>query len=129
MSRDLRLCSLALAIVVMLWFAPARADYGTGSGCPALAVPLQLSGDDVWASYDDQDEWGSSTYDYRNLYPAPGTVASGDNDGGGFEDCVVEAGAGTYYDGSNHMWVLDDSLSCNFVYSGEGGDFRAGEDY
>lgn len=125
MSRDLRLYSLSLALLLMLWFAPARADYNDGT-CPTLAVPVQLSGDDVWASYDDTNEDGYALYDYRDLYPVSGTSADAYSGDGDMYNCVVEAGAGTYYDGSNHMWVLDDDLSCNFVGSGEGGDFRAG---
>lgn len=72
MSRDLRLYSLALVIVLMLWFGPVRADYGSGTGCPALAVPVILSGDDVWASYDNPGD--VSTYDYRDIYSVSGLV-------------------------------------------------------
>jgi len=126
MDRNFRLYALSLVIVLMLWFTPVRADYGLGSGCPALAVPVILSGDDVWASYDDTDDDGYALYDYRDLYPVSGTSASADNYGGDFWDCELEAGAGTYYDGANHLWVLDDNLTCNFDGAG---DFRAGYDY
>lgn len=109
MSQDLRLYSLSLAIVLMLWFAPARADYGVGSGCPALAVPIQLNDDDVWHSGSEENgDW----VDYRDLYPSNTSASiSGDWED---SDCVVTANSGTYYDGANHLWVLDDNLICEF---------------
>ena len=121
MSQDLRLYSLSLILVLMLWATPGRADYG--SECPALAVPVSLSGGDVWASYD-EDGWSSE--DYRDLYPYDAyaeTISGTIYD----YDCVVEANSGTYYDGANHLWVLDDDLTCDFLESGNDGDFRAGE--
>ena len=128
MSQDLRLYSLSLIIVLMLWTAPVRADYGAGSGCPALAIPIQLNDDDVWHSGDEEEgDWE----DLRDLYPATGTNARvtsyADDDSFGW-GCRLSAGAGSYYDGSNHLWVLDDNLTCDFNGS-DGGDFRAGVDY
>lgn len=124
MSRDLHLYSLSLALLLMLWFAPVRADYHDGT-CPTLAVPVQLSGDDVWALYED----GYWAEDYRNLYPVSGTSTDAYSGDGDMWNCIVEAGSGTYYDGANHLWVLDDDLTCNIGESGTGGDFRAGEGY
>lgn len=120
MAQDLRLYSLSLLIVLMLWTSPVRADYGAGSTCPALAVPVQLTGEDVWTDTN------------RDLYPASGTVVNvtqpRDADNNEYRDCRLSAGAGSYYDGGNHLWVLDDNLTCNFNGS-DGGDFRAGYDY
>lgn len=116
MSQDLRLYSLSLLIVLMLWTAPSRADYG-GTGCPVLAVPIDLYDGGVW-----QDEG-------RDLYPYSNTSASITEPANDMYDCVVTANSGTYYDGGNHLWVLDDNLTCNYIGSGNGGDFRAGVDY
>lgn len=124
MTQDLRLYSLSLLIVLMLWTSPVRADYGVGSGCPVLAVPIQLNDGDIW-HYEDENDPENNNIDYRPLYPYNTTASiSGQWDDG---DCVVNANSGTYYDGGNHLWVLDDNLTCNFAYSGEGGDFRAGD--
>lgn len=121
MAQDLRLYSLSLLIVLLLWSAPVHADYGVGSGCPVLAVPIQLNDDDVWhAGSEEEENW----VDMRPLYPYNTTASiSGQWDDG---DCVVNANSGTYYDGGNHLWVLDDNLTCDFV-GDEGGDFRAGD--
>lgn len=118
MAQDLRLYSLSLLIVLMLWTSPVRADYGAGSTCPALAVPIQLTGEDVWTDTN------------RDLYPVSGTDAhvTGPAVDGNLWDCELSVGSGSYYDGENHLWVLDDNLSCNFNGS-DGGDFRAGYDY
>ena len=126
MSRDLRLYSLSLAIVLMLWFAPVRADYGAGSGCPALAIPVDLNQQSFWASHDEQDY---SSEEYRDLCPATGTTAYASGGQEGVQDCEIEAGGGTYYDGANHMWVLDGSLTCAFNGSNNGGEFRTGWEY
>ena len=121
MSQDLRLYSLSVLIMLMLWTAPVRADYGVGSGCPVLAVPIQLNDDDVWHSGSEEEE---NWVDMRPLYPYDTTASiSGQWDD---NDCVVNANSGTYYDGGNHLWVLDDNLTCDFV-GNEGGDFRAGD--
>lgn len=126
MSQDLRLYFLSLAIVLMLWVVPAGADYGSDSGCPTLAIPIQLSDGDIWhAGDEDEGNW----VDYRDLYPVSGTSASVIDGFGDFSSCSLSAGSGTYYDGANHLWVLDDNLTCDFVYSGSSGDFRAGFDY
>ena len=130
MSQDLRLYSLSLLFVVLLWTMPARADYGAGSECPTLAIPVLLNDDDVWHSGNKDDgDWE----DLRDLYPASGTEAYittySDENGNYLEDCSLFAGAGTYYDKANHLWVLDDDLSCDFMGSGEDGDFRTGYDY
>lgn len=116
MSQDLRLYSLSLLIVLMLWTAPVHADYGAGSSCPALAVPIALSGEDVWTDAN------------RDLYPASGTDAHVTNpaDDGDKWSCELEANSGSYYDGANHLWVLDDDLTCIFDAAG---DFRGGVDY
>lgn len=120
MSQDLRLYFLSLAIVLMLWVVPAGADYGSGSGCPTLAIPIALQDDDVWHAGDEED--------YRDLYPVSGTSASvSGGDGSNFSGCSLSAGSGTYYDGANHLWVLDDNLTCGF--DSGAGDFRAGNDY
>ena len=121
MSQDLRLYTLSLAIVLMLWVAPVHADYGVGSGCPVLAVPVQLNDGDVWH---DGDEDEGTWVDYRSLYPYNTTASIS----GQWEDsdCSVSANSGTYYDGANHLWVLDDNLTCDFAGS-DGGDFRAGD--
>ena len=120
MTKDLRLYSLSLMIVLMLWVAPVRADYGEGSGCPVLAVPIALDDGDVW-HYGELDDGG---IDYRPLYPYNTTASiSGQWED---EDCSVTANSGTYYDGANHLWVLDSSLTCNFV-GDDDGDFRAGD--
>jgi hypothetical protein len=129
MSQDLRLYSLSLLIVLMLWTTPVRADYGADSGCPALAVPISLNDGDVWHTDEDSENgWA----DYRDLHPLSGTSVSasggvpGDNE---FQDCSLSVGSGSYYDGANHLWVLDDNLTCDFLYSGEEGDFRSGTEY
>ena len=124
MSQDLRLYSLALMIVLMLWVAPVRADYGAGSGCPTLAIPIQLDDDDIWHAGDDEN---GNWVDYRDLHPY-NTSASVSGDVGD-ADCELLADAGTYYDGANHLWVLEGSLTCGFMNSGEDGDFRAGQEY
>lgn len=127
MSQELRLCSLSLLIVLMLWAVSAHADYGEGTGCPVLAVPIILSDGDVWhADEDSEDGWA----DYRNLYPVPGTSISASGGQGGsddFDNCSLDVSSGTYYDGANHLWVLDDDLACFFDY--ENGDFRTGPEY
>ena len=122
MSQDLRLYSLSLLIVLMLWTAPVHVDYGVGSGCPVLAVPISLDDGDVWHSgSEEEDDWK----DLRPLYPYNTTASiSGQWDD---EDCVVHANSGTYYDGGNHLWVLDDNLTCDFAGNDNGGDFRAGD--
>lgn len=125
MSRDLRLYSLSLVIVLMLWFAPARADYGLGSNCPALAIPIPLKDGDVWHARDDED---GGWQDYRDLYPDAGTEASVVNyDDDDIRSCVLLVDPGRYYDGANHMWVLDDNMECHF--DEQIGDFKAGVDY
>lgn len=128
MSQDLRLYSLSLMIVLMLWVTPVRADYGADSGCPTLAVPISLNDDDVWHSGSEEDgDW----QDLRDLYPLSGTSVSasggvpGDSD---FQDCSLSVGSGSYYDGGNHLWVLDDNLTCDFVGNNPG-DFRSGTEY
>jgi len=125
MSQDLRLYSLSLLIVLMLWTVPSHADYGEGAGCPVLAVPVMLDDGDIWHTDEDSDDGG---LDYRDLYPVSGTSisASGGQDGY-YDDCSLSVGSGTYYDGANHLWVLDENLTCD--YSQEGGDFRTGTDY
>ena len=130
MSQDLRLYSLSLLFVVLLWTMPARADYGVGSTCPTLAIPVSLNDDDVWHSENaDDGDWE----DLRDLYPASGTdayITTYRNENGNYlKDCSLFAGSGTYYDKANHLWVLDDDLSCNFMDSGKDGDFRTGYDY
>lgn len=122
MSQNIRLYFLSVAIVLMLWIAPARADYGVGSGCPVLAVPIQLNDGDVWHSGEDVYDDGE---DFRPLYPY-NTSASID---GNWEDgdCTVTANSGTYYDGANHLWVLDDDLTCEIAGQENWGDFRAGD--
>ena len=119
MSQDLRIYTLSLAIVLMLWVAPVHADYGVGSGCPVLAVPVQLNDGDVWHTGDDVSDGG---VDYRPLYPYNTSASiSGQWEDG---DCSVTANSGSYYDGANHLWILDDNLTCDFAGSG---DFRAGD--
>lgn len=124
MSQDLRIYSLSLLIVLMLWTAPVHADYGVGSGCPVLAVPIALNDGDVWHYEDEEDE--ENNIDYRPLYPYNTTASiSGSWDD---NDCVVTANSGTYYDGGNHLWVLDDNLTCNFSSDNQvNGDFKAGD--
>ena len=129
MSQDLRLYSLSLLIVLMLWTAPVHADYGEGTGCPVLAVPIQLNDGDIWHSGSDEDgDWK----DLRDLHPVSGTnayITSYENDyGNGIQDCGLSFGSGTYYDGGNHLWVLDDNLTCDFSDDNTG-DFRAGKEY
>ena len=124
MSQDLRLYTLSLLIVFMLWTAPAHANYGLGAGCPNLAVPISLSDGDVWHTGDqDEGDWK----DFRDLYPYNTSASVSGVSVDTFENCVVTANSGTYYDGGNHLWVLDDNLTCNF--SGDEGDFRTGREY
>lgn len=123
MSHDLRLYSLTLAVVLMLWVGQVRADYGMGTSCPVLAVPVQLSDGDIWHAGDEAE---GTWVDYRDLHPVSGTDVHVTNDGG-LWDCSLSVGSGTYYDGANHLWVLDDSLTCDF--DGASGDFRAGVEY
>lgn len=127
MSQDLRFYSLSLLIILMSWAVSAHADYGEGVGCPVLAVPILLNEGDIWhANEDSEDGWA----DYRNLYPVPGTSISasgGQTDSSYFENCSLSVGSGTYYDGANHLWVLDDDLTCDF--DSENGDFRTGTEY
>ena len=130
MSQDLRLYSLSLLIVLMLWTAPVHADYGEGTGCPVLAVPIQLNDDDIWHSGSDEDgDWE----DLRDLHPVSGTnvyiTSYSDENGNDLEDCSLSVGSGTYYDGGNHLWVLDDNLTCDFASGENGGDFRSGLEY
>ena len=124
MSRDLRIYSLSLAIVLMLWFVPVRADYG--AGCPRLAVPVDLDQQFFWASHDEQ---GYSSEEYRDLYPATGTTVYAQGGQEDVSDCEIQAEPGTYYDGANHMWVLDGSLTCAFNGGLNGGEFRTGWEY
>ena len=125
MRQDLRLYSLSLLVVFMLWTGPAHSDYGEGSDCPVLAVPIVLDDGDVWhAARDSEDGWA----DYRNLYPVSGTdISASGGQPGYFGDCSLSVGSGTYYDGANHLWVLDDNLTCDF--SSGTGDFRTGTEY
>ncbi len=127
MSQDLRLYSLSLLIVLMLWTAPVRASYITDTGCPTLAVPIQLNDGDIWHSGSEEDgDW----MDLRNLYPLSGNAQFTSNQGdygNDLQDCSLSVGSGSYYDGGNHLWVLDDNLTCDFVGNDNGGDFRAGE--
>lgn len=127
MSQELRIYSLSLIIVLLLWVSPVRANYGSGSDCPVLDVPVNLSGNDVWASYDNE---GWSSEDYRHLYPYDTNANVEDGSYDGFDygyPCILTADSGTYYDGANHLWVLDDDLTCEMGYAG--GDFRAGDEY
>ena len=39
--------------------------------------------------------------------------------------CSLYVGNGNYYDGANHLWILDDNLTCDFNPYNDG-DFRAG---
>ena len=121
MSQDLRLYFLSLIIVLALWTVPGRADYG--SGCPTLAVPIQLQDGDIWH--------GGLWDDYRDIYPyssgAGIYITNPGTSGVSFSGCVLDANEGTYYDGANHLWVLEEDISCDYV--SDEGDFRAGDIY
>lgn len=118
MSQDLRLYSLSLIFALMLLGTPGRADYAVD--CPPLAVPIQLNDGDIWHDDDSGD-------DYRSLFPYD---TSADVTDGSIYDgyCSLEATSGTYYDNANHLWVLDDDLTCEMVWADDG-DFRSGYEY
>lgn len=134
MSQDLRIYSLSLILVLMLWTSSAPAVYGSGTNCPVLAVPVYDADNSVWSptnSFDDSD--------LRDLHPMPDTdteqgpdidvdlqnytISSIDD----INECHLGVGAGKYYDGANHLWTLNDSLYCAF--GGSNDNFRAGTEY
>ena len=113
MSQDLRIYCLSLFVVLMLWTTSANASYGSGSGCGALAIPVSLTDGDIWHV---GDMASSVDEDFRDLYPynTAATVRSGNTPD---YSCVIQAQSGTYYDGANHLWVLDKNLVCSDVYA------------
>ena len=124
MSYNQRLYFLSLLIVLMLWYIPAKAEigsYGKDSGCPVLAVPT----------------YGSSIYDLdsggQNLYPLDTAVyiTSDENSSHSFnfQGCELTAESGTYYDATNHLWILDDDLTCTGVEDGDDFDLWSGTEY
>ena len=99
-----------------------RADYGEGSGCPTLAVPVGLEQGDIWHNE-------STGADYRDIYPVTeGAVTVVEGGATNKEDCVVNADAGNYYDGANHLWVLEYDYGLRCGINGYG-NFRAGDVY
>lgn len=108
MKQDLRIYSLVLVITLMLWANTGRADTCPGLGIYSSNPLIQGEG--------------------RDLYAESGTIVLGDMDD--YNDWIYECNAtlsgdgDTYYDGSNHLWVLDDDLSCTMNNDDEG-EFKA----
>ena len=103
---------------------PAKAaigEYGTDSGCPVLAVPAE-DNDGVYPDTEDQ-----------NLYPLDAAVyiAASENSSHSFnfQGCEITAESGTYYDGANHLWILNDDMDCLGVDYGANFDILGGTEY